>query len=70
MRARTGKSARMAGVDFDKEIVNAGHDEAAEAEEAKIHDAAEANYDPEAAKKEKAAEKAEAAAANPDTPKE
>jgi large subunit ribosomal protein L19 len=39
MRARTGKSARMAGVDFDREAVNAVHDEALEAEEAKLHDA-------------------------------
>ncbi|HTB49134.1 MAG TPA: 50S ribosomal protein L19 [Verrucomicrobiae bacterium] len=56
MRQRTGKSARMAGVDFDRESVNAVHDEAAEAEEAKLHEqvAAEA-----AAKaQEKAAEEA------------
>jgi len=70
MRALTGKSARLAGVDFDKDAVNAVHDEAAEAEEAKIHEEAEANYDPEAAKKEKAAEKAEAAAASAETPAE
>src|SRR3954454_18098745 len=38
MRQRTGKSARMTGVDFDKEAVNAIRDEAAEAEEAKIHE--------------------------------
>lgn len=36
MRERTGKAARMAGVDFDREAVNAVHDEAAEAEEAKL----------------------------------
>lgn len=53
MRNRTGKSARMTGVDFDKEAVNAVHDAAAEAEEAKLKE--------EAAKE--AAEKAEAKAA-------
>src|ERR1700760_5086435 len=36
MRARTGKSARMTGVDFDREAVNSVHDEAAEAEKAKL----------------------------------
>ena len=66
MRALTGKSTRLAGVDFDKDAVNAVHDAAAEAEEAKIHDAAEASYDPEAAKAEKAAEKAEDTAAAAD----
>jgi large subunit ribosomal protein L19 len=40
MRERTGKSARMAGVDFDKEGVNAVHDQALEAEEAKLHELA------------------------------
>src|SRR6266404_3471565 len=39
MRELTGKSARLAGVDFDREAVNAIHDEEAEAEEAKIHEA-------------------------------
>jgi large subunit ribosomal protein L19 len=60
MRSRTGKAARMTGVDFDREAVNAVHDEALEAEEAKIHEqkAAEA-----AAKaEEKAKEEAELAA--------
>ncbi len=38
MRQRTGKSARMGGVDFDREAVNAVHDEALEAEEAKLHE--------------------------------
>lgn len=37
MRARTGKAARLTGVDFDKSI-NDVHDEAAEAEEAKLHE--------------------------------
>ncbi|MEK7059669.1 MAG: 50S ribosomal protein L19 [Patescibacteria group bacterium] len=57
MRNRTGKSARMTGVDFDREAVNAVHDEAAEAEEAKLHEqkATEAAAKAEA----KAAEEAE-----------
>lgn len=36
MRRRTGKAARLANVDFDREAVNAIHDEVAEAEEAKL----------------------------------
>lgn len=63
MRNLTGKSARLAGVDFDKQSVNAVHDEAAEAEEAKIHEEQAEAYDPAAAKAEKAAEAAEAKAA-------
>lgn len=57
MRNRTGKSARMAGIDFDREAVNFVHDAAAEAEEAKLHEAkaAEAAVKAEA----KAAEQAE-----------
>jgi large subunit ribosomal protein L19 len=38
MRELTGKSARMTGVVFDREAVNSVHDEAAEAEEAKLHE--------------------------------
>jgi large subunit ribosomal protein L19 len=38
MRERTGKSARMTGIDFDKDLVNAVHDEALEAEEVKLHE--------------------------------
>jgi large subunit ribosomal protein L19 len=38
MRERTGKAARLSSVDFDSEAVNAVHDEAAEAEEAKLHE--------------------------------
>jgi large subunit ribosomal protein L19 len=38
MRERTGKSARMAGVDFDRDAVNSVHDEALEAEEVKLHE--------------------------------
>lgn len=52
MRERTGKSARMTGVEFDREAVNAVHDEAAEAAEAEAK----------AAKAEEAAAKAEAKA--------
>jgi large subunit ribosomal protein L19 len=36
MRARTGKSARLSGVVFDRDSVNAIHDEEAEAEEEKL----------------------------------
>ncbi len=36
MRQRTGKSARLTGVDFDKEAVNTVHDAEAEAEEEKL----------------------------------
>jgi large subunit ribosomal protein L19 len=36
MRQRTGKSARMTGVEFDRDAVNAVHDAALEAEEAKL----------------------------------
>lgn len=63
MRELTGKSARLTGVDFDRQAVNAIHDELAEAAEAKIHEEKLESYDPEAAKAEKAAEQAEAAAA-------
>jgi hypothetical protein len=69
MRELTGKSARLSGIDFDKEAVNAVHDEAAEAAEAEIHEKQVESYDPEAAKAEKEAEEAEAAAATADEPK-
>jgi large subunit ribosomal protein L19 len=36
MRQRTGKSARLTGVDFDRRAVNEIHDAAAEAEEVKL----------------------------------
>lgn len=64
MRLRTGKSARMTGVDFDSSAVNAVHDEALEAEEAKIHEekAAEAAAKAEAKAKEEATLEAKAAA--------
>jgi large subunit ribosomal protein L19 len=38
MRSRTGKSARMTGVEFDREAVNSVHDAALEAEEAKLRE--------------------------------
>lgn len=57
MRQRTGKSARMTGIDFDREAVNAIHDVAAEAEEAKLHEQAAKEAAAKAA--EKAAEQAE-----------
>src|SRR6266404_8104243 len=69
MRQLTGKSARLMGVDFDKEKVNAIHDEQAEAEEERIHEEQVEGYDPEAAKAEKEAEKAEAEAATVAEPK-
>jgi large subunit ribosomal protein L19 len=53
MRDRTGKAARMTSVDFDRRAVNDIHDEAAEAEEAKLAEAKAAD----------AAAKAEAKAA-------
>lgn len=64
MRQLTGKSARLMGVDFDKEKVNAIHDEDAEAEEAKIHEEQLEHHDEDAAEraKEKAEEDAEAEA--------
>lgn len=51
MRARSGKSARLASVDFDKQAVNDIHDAKAEAEEAKLHEEAEKQHEVEAAKK-------------------
>lgn len=50
MRERTGKSARLSGVEFDKSI-NDVHDEKAEAEEAKMHEEAEKQHEVEAAAK-------------------
>lgn len=52
MRERTGKAARLTGVDFDSKAVNDIHDKAAEAEEAKVNAAAaEAHEAPAKAKK-------------------
>jgi len=63
MRARTGKSARMTGVDFDREAVNAVHDEALEAEEAKLHEEAAKEAAAKAEEKAKADAELEAKAA-------
>lgn len=64
LRARSGKSARLAGVAFDREAVNDVHDRAAEAEEAKLKEETAKAAEAEAAKKEaeeaKLAEKAAA----------
>ncbi len=69
MRSLTGKSARLASVDFDRKSVNEIDDKEAEAEEAKIHEKKLESYDPEAAKAEKELVDAEAAAAVSDSPK-
>ena len=60
MRTRTGKAARMTGVDFDKNAVNDIHDEAAEAEELKLKEqvSAEAAAKHEAKAAEEAAQEA------------
>lgn len=65
MRERTGKAARLSNVDFDRDAVNAVHDEAAEAEETKLHEAkaAEAAAKAEEKAKEEAANEAKVAAA-------
>lgn len=64
IRSRTGKSARMTGVDFDRESVNSVHDAALEAEEVKLREqkAIEAAAKAEAKAKEEAALAAKAAA--------
>lgn len=51
MRNRTGKAARLTGVDFDKNAVNSVHDEAAEAEEAKLREQIAAEAEAKAAAK-------------------
>lgn len=65
MRELTGKSARLSGVEFDRDAVNAIQDEQAEAEEAKIHDQNLETHDADAEEraKEKAEEEAQAKAA-------
>jgi large subunit ribosomal protein L19 len=67
MRERTGKSARLTGVEFDRDKVNAIKDVAAEAEEEKIREeaakAAEEELAKKAAKEAKSEAKAEAALA-------
>src|SRR5580700_7379524 len=62
MRERTGKSARLTGVDFDAGRVNAIHDEQAEAEEAKLHEETAKHAEAEAAKKAEEEAKTEAKA--------
>jgi large subunit ribosomal protein L19 len=57
MRDRTGKSARLTGMDFDRQAVNTIVDKKAEEEAAKL--AAEKAAEAEAAAAEKAAEEAE-----------
>ncbi len=51
MRERTGKSARLSSVDFDRQAVNAVHDQHAEEEEAKLAEEKAAIAEAEAAKK-------------------
>lgn len=50
MRQRTGKRARLSGMEFDREAVNAAAETAVEEEE-KIHEAAAEAHEAEAAKK-------------------
>jgi large subunit ribosomal protein L19 len=67
MRERTGKSARLTGTEFDREAVNAIHDEKAEAEEEKLKEetavAAEAEAEKKAEEEAKLEAKAEQALA-------
>lgn len=75
MRERTGKSARLSGVEFDREAVNTVRDAKAEAEEEKLKEETAAAAEAEAAKKAeeeaKLEAKAEAAlAAHEKTPEE
>ena len=67
MRERTGKAARLTGVDFDRNAVNSIHDAKAEEEEAKLHEqtvaAAEAEAQAKAAEEEKKEAKVKAALA-------
>lgn len=51
MRSRSGKSARLAAVDFDKKAVNDVTDPEAEAELARIHEEQKQEHEAEAAKK-------------------
>jgi large subunit ribosomal protein L19 len=62
MRERTGKAARLTGVDFDRNAVNTVRDEAAEAEEAKLHEETTKAAEAEAAKKANEESKLEAKA--------
>lgn len=61
MRNRTGKSARLSGVEFDRDTVNTVHDAKAEAEAEKIQEHAAEQHEAEVAEKaEEAKEEAKA----------
>lgn len=60
MRERTGKAARLSGVDFDRDAVNAIHDKKAEEEEAKLAEEKAKAAEADAAKKAEAEAKQEA----------
>ncbi|MBI2592128.1 50S ribosomal protein L19 [Candidatus Saccharibacteria bacterium] len=60
MRELTGKSARLAGVDFDREAINTAADEAAAEEETKIKQEQEKVHEEQEAKKAEAEAKEEA----------
>ncbi len=62
MRERTGKAARLTGVDFDRTAVNTVRDEAAEAAEAKLKEETAKAAEAEAAKKAEEEAKLEAKA--------
>ena len=62
MRVLTGKSARLSGVDFDKEAVNTVHDEKAEEEEEKLKEETAKQAEADAAKKAEDGAKLEAKA--------
>lgn len=62
LRARSGKSTRLSGVDFDQTGVNAIRDEEAEAEEEKLKEETAAAAEAEAAKKAEEEAKLEAKA--------
>jgi len=64
MRARTGKSARLTGMDFDRQSVNAVHDVKAEEEAEKLKVDAEKQHEAEAAQKAKEEAKNEAKVAD------
>jgi large subunit ribosomal protein L19 len=73
MRARTGKSARLTGQDFDKDAVNTVHDAKAEAEAEKLKEETEKQHVEQAAEKAKEEAKndakVEAALASHEEPK-
>jgi len=54
LRNRSGKSARLKSVNFDREAVNNVHDEVAEAEEARLKEAAKTEAEAKKAEKEAA----------------